>query len=107
MQGHSRRAEHRCRNKIPDLQINISKLVELYVVRALATRFPISKCGVTINLLNPSLCYSKLTRNLDPALNIYLAVLRFLLARTAEAGSRMQLYASVAGEAPRKVLLGL
>ncbi len=70
----------------------------MYVVRALAARLPISKCGVIINLLNPGLCYTELTRNLGPALKVYVAVLRFLLARSAEAGSRRLLHASVAGE---------
>lgn len=51
-----------------------------------------------INLLNPGLCYSDLTRDLSLGYKVYVAILRFLLARSAEAGSRTLLHASVQGE---------
>ncbi|KAL9634408.1 MAG: hypothetical protein Q9164_004110 [Protoblastenia rupestris] len=64
---------------------NVSKLLEVFYCRELASRTTQSgKPEVIINYLNPGLCHSELSR--EP--NFTLSVLKFFLARTTEHGSR-------------------
>lgn len=69
-----------------------SKLLEVLVVRQMAPRLRGS--GVTLNMLNPGLCHSELSR--DAGLG--LTVMKFFLARSTEVGSRTLVAAAVAGE---------
>ncbi|KAL8802810.1 MAG: hypothetical protein Q9182_003570 [Xanthomendoza sp. 2 TL-2023] len=73
----------------------VSKLLEVFYGRALATHMKQSKSPGTVifNLANPGLCHSELAREGDVAVK----VLKFFLARTTEAGSRNFLAATVAG----------
>ena len=75
-----------------------SKLVEVYAVRALATRLPVAKSGIIVNLLDPGFCNTELLRNVGLINRIRFALLRLIFARSAEMGSRTLLHASVAGE---------
>lgn len=68
-----------------------SKLLEVLVIRQIAPRV---KGGVTLNMLNPGLCHSELSR--DAGLG--LAVMKFFLARSTEVGSRTLVAAGLAGE---------
>lgn len=43
---------------------------------------------VTINTVNPGLCYTDLTRSATGSTYVFMKVLRWLLAWTAEEGSR-------------------
>jgi NAD(P)-dependent dehydrogenase (short-subunit alcohol dehydrogenase family) len=70
-----------------------SKLMEVYIVREMAARKPADKYPVTINMLNPGLCHSELGREGSIALKI----MKFLLARTTEEGSRTLVHATGAG----------
>lgn len=74
-----------------------TKLLEIYAVRQLASILPASEFGVIVNAVNPGLCYSELDRNAGMTTRLGLAVMRKLLARTAEAGSRNLLQAAFAG----------
>jgi hypothetical protein len=74
-----------------------TKLLEIYVVRQLASLLPVSEFGVIVNAVNPGLCYSELDRNVGTMPKLGIAVLRGLLARTAEEGSRNLLQAAFAG----------
>ncbi|KAL1861471.1 hypothetical protein Daus18300_008866 [Diaporthe australafricana] len=69
-----------------------SKLLEVLVVRQIAPRLKGS--GVTLNMLNPGLCHSELSRDA----NIGLEVMKLFLARSTEVGSRTLVAAAVAGE---------
>ncbi|KKY39907.1 putative short-chain dehydrogenase reductase [Diaporthe ampelina] len=69
----------------------VSKLLEVLVVRQIAPRI---KGGVTLNMLNPGLCHSELSR--DSGLG--LTVMKFFLARSTEVGSRTLVAAGLAGE---------
>jgi NAD(P)-dependent dehydrogenase (short-subunit alcohol dehydrogenase family) len=69
----------------------VSKLLEVLVVRQMAPRV---KGGVVVNMLNPGLCHSELSR--DAGLG--LAVVKFFLARSTEVGSRTLVAAGLAGE---------
>lgn len=68
-----------------------SKLLEVLVVRALAPK--LEQSGVVLNMLNPGLCHSELSRN-GPW---YLEIVKFLLARSTEVGSRTLVAAAAAG----------
>ncbi|KAH6635107.1 putative short-chain dehydrogenase [Chaetomium sp. MPI-SDFR-AT-0129] len=68
-----------------DDQYPISKLLEVYAVRALAERAPADSFPVTVNCLNPGLCESELGREIP---GFAFKLIKFLLARTTEAGSR-------------------
>lgn len=69
----------------------VSKLLEVLVIRQIAPRI---KGGVVLNMLNPGLCHSELSR--DAGLG--LAVMKFFLARSTEVGSRTLVAAGLAGE---------
>jgi NAD(P)-dependent dehydrogenase (short-subunit alcohol dehydrogenase family) len=68
-----------------------SKLLEVLVVRQIAPMFKGS--NVTLNMLNPGLCHSELSRDSGFALTI----LKFFLARTTEVGSRTLVHSAIAG----------
>ncbi|KAK5173287.1 uncharacterized protein LTR77_001968 [Saxophila tyrrhenica] len=68
-----------------------SKLLEVLVVRQLAPKLEGS--GVVLNMLNPGLCHSELSRD-GP---FVLEVIKFLLARSTEVGSRTLVASAAAG----------
>jgi hypothetical protein len=70
----------------------------MYGARELADRLPFHENHVVINYLNPGLCTTDLVREASLTLKIQIAIMRFFIARTAEMGSRVELYASAAGE---------
>jgi hypothetical protein len=72
----------------------VSKLLEVLYARELAANTKQSgKPEVIINLINPGLCHSELARDAGWAL----AILKFLLARSTEYGSRTLVDASEGG----------
>ncbi|KAL8684178.1 MAG: hypothetical protein Q9224_006544 [Gallowayella concinna] len=73
----------------------VSKLLEVFYGRELAAHMNQSKTPGTVvfNLANPGFCHSELAREGD----VVVSILKFLLARTTEAGSRNFLAATVAG----------
>ncbi len=75
---------------------NVSKLLEVFFTRELAARSSLSTHpddGVVINFLNPGLCHSELARNAG----FGLWLMKALLARTTEQGSRTLVHAAAAG----------
>lgn len=75
---------------------NVSKLLEVFYTRELATRTKKNdKPEVIINYLNPGLCHSSLVRG-DDLLFIF-SVLKFIIARSTEHGSRSLVHAAGAG----------
>jgi retinol dehydrogenase 12 len=73
---------------------NVSKLLEVFFTRELASRSPTEKGGVIINFLNPGLCHSELGRNAGWGMWL----MKAMFARTTEQGSRTLVHASQAGE---------
>lgn len=72
----------------------VSKLLEVLFVRELAAHTKESKnSGIIINLITPGLCHSELSREAG----IFLTILKFFLARTAEHGSRSLVNAAEGG----------
>ncbi|KAH7144770.1 hypothetical protein DER46DRAFT_516599 [Fusarium sp. MPI-SDFR-AT-0072] len=72
----------------------ITKLLEVFVVREMATRRPAELCPVTINTTNPGLCSSGLGGGEE---GLLFKVGSFLFARSAEVGSRNLVYSASAG----------
>lgn len=70
-----------------------SKLMEIFVIREMATRRPAQSYPITFNLVNPGLCESELAR--ESSLNV--RILKFFLARPTEAGSRTLVNGAGAG----------
>ncbi|CAG8108958.1 unnamed protein product [Penicillium salamii] len=70
----------------------LSKLLEVLLVQELASRVRGSE--VIINMLNPGLCHSQLTRNNEPWA---FTVFKFLVARSTEVGSRTLVASAAAG----------
>ncbi|WYZ39610.1 hypothetical protein EsH8_III_001524 [Colletotrichum jinshuiense] len=72
----------------------LSKLLEVLAVRTIAELHPASKYPVTINCLNPGLCHSELARDID---SWGMTILKLLLARSTEYGSRTLVHAGSQG----------
>lgn len=70
-----------------------SKLMEVFAVREMAAKEGAEASPVTINMLNPGLCESELAREG----NARIKIMKFLLARTTEEGSRTLVHAASAG----------
>jgi len=75
-----------------------TKLLQFYAARKLASLNPAEETGVIINYVNPGLCFTELARNGDFGYQVMIFIMRSLLGRTAEVGSRTLLHAAFAGE---------
>lgn len=74
---------------------NVSKLLELFYVRALALHMKESKNPeIVVNAVTPGLCHSELGRDQGA----FFGVIKFVLARTTEMGSRSLVHAAQGGE---------
>lgn len=74
----------------------LSKLLEVLAVREIAPGLEGS--GVTLNMLNPGLCHSSLSRNIDGFRAVVFYVMKALIARTTEVGSRTLVAAAAEDE---------
>ena len=75
-------------------QYPISKLLEVFGVRAIAQAHLALAFPVTINCVNPGLCHSELSRE-SPSFGFWL--IKLLLARSTEVGSRTLVHAAFQG----------
>jgi hypothetical protein len=75
-------------------QYPVSKLVQIYLVRAIANDHPASESTVTINLVNPGLCHSELARDVN---GWSFRLFKLSMARSTEVGSRTIVHAGAAG----------
>jgi NAD(P)-dependent dehydrogenase (short-subunit alcohol dehydrogenase family) len=71
----------------------VSKLLEVLIVRAMADKKSSTQIPVTINCVNPGLCHSELSRESGWGL----AIMKFFLARSTEQGSRTLVHAASLG----------
>ncbi|KAL6703745.1 hypothetical protein ACN47E_009126 [Coniothyrium glycines] len=71
----------------------VSKLLEVLFIRAFAQHHPSSALPFTINTVNPGFCHSEFGREQG----FLLVVMRLLLARTTEVGSRTLVHAAGQG----------
>ncbi|KAK5163113.1 uncharacterized protein LTR77_010897 [Saxophila tyrrhenica] len=72
---------------------NVSKMLEVLACREIASLHPVSQLNVTLNFVNPGLCYSELLREMS---GIGIRIFMKLLARTTEVGSRTLVHAGLA-----------
>lgn len=71
----------------------VSKLLDVFGTRAMADRKSAQAIPVTINCVNPGFCHSELSRDAG----IAMAIMKFLLARSTEYGSRTLVHAAASG----------
>jgi NAD(P)-dependent dehydrogenase (short-subunit alcohol dehydrogenase family) len=76
----------------------LSKMLEHMAARELATLLPISQSGVIVNVVDPGLCKTSLTRDLSFFQRIKAALAKAAIGRTPEMGSRTLLHGIAAGE---------
>lgn len=76
-----------------------SKLIQIFIVRELAARLREKQAttapDVIINAVNPGMCKSELSRELD---GLAISIMKFILARTTEAGSRTLVHGAAGGQ---------
>ncbi|TQN64109.1 Short chain dehydrogenase atnD [Colletotrichum shisoi] len=77
----------------------VSKLIQIFAIRQLASLAPVSQTGVVVNLLSPGLCNTGLARHARLFFRIQVRLLNLALGRSPEMGSRTILHALAAGTA--------
>ncbi|KAJ1553430.1 hypothetical protein HK096_007869, partial [Nowakowskiella sp. JEL0078] len=79
--------------KVSDMddRYSVTKLLQVLLAIELTAR--LSDDSVIVNMLNPGLCHSELTRDAKGSLKIMIGFLKFIMARTTEAGSRTLVHA--------------
>lgn len=75
------------------LRYSLTKLVEIYAVRAFAEAYPFEKTNVVMNMVSPGICSTGLARDTRSFMRAAQGAIRMVLARTAEEGSRTILHA--------------
>jgi NAD(P)-dependent dehydrogenase (short-subunit alcohol dehydrogenase family) len=75
-------------------QYPVSKLLQLLIVRTIADQHPASEFPVTVNIVNPGLCWSEFARE---ATSWGFWLFRVLVARSTEVGSRTLVHAGAGG----------
>ncbi|CZT16998.1 related to enoyl-CoA hydratase/isomerase [Ramularia collo-cygni] len=73
---------------------NVSKMLEVLTCREIAKEHPVSQTNVTLNFVNPGFCHSELMRDM---MNPILVVIKKILCRTTEVGSRTLVHAALSG----------
>jgi retinol dehydrogenase-12 len=84
-------------NISPCCSYPVSKLLQVFAVREIAAKIANKQPKVVLNMLNPGLCKTALTRNATGMTGVTMAVSKALLGRTAEEGSRVLVYAATLG----------
>lgn len=74
---------------------NVSKLLEVLACREIARLHPGSLKSVTLNFVNPGWCHSELMREVT---NPIVKLLKLIMCRTTEVGSRTLVDAGLKGE---------
>jgi hypothetical protein len=76
----------------------LTKLIEIFACRHLASLIPVSKTGVVLNYVSPGLCYTNLnTKGSDKVRKMVDEQRELFFGRTAEMGSRTLLASAVLG----------
>lgn len=78
-----------------DDRYNVSKLLEVLAIRQIAREHPGSLGNVTLNFVNPGWCHSELMREVT---NPIVKLLKLIMCRTTEVGSRTLVDAGLKGE---------
>ncbi|KAK8007336.1 putative DFG5 protein [Apiospora arundinis] len=76
-------------------QYPVSKLLGVFAVRSIVKEHPTDSYPVTINLVSPGVCHSELARGAEGFQKVAFSVMKAVVARTAEQGSRTLVDAGV------------
>lgn len=71
--------------------------MEIYYVREFCDKVHPGSTGVIVNMINPGLCQSELARNAPLMKHVQIVLLKSLLARSTEVGSRTLVFATTGG----------
>ena len=82
---------------VGSIRYNVSKLMEVFLVRELASRTTGSKPDVAINMLNPGLCHSELVRDQSMIANLIIRGIKAILARSGEEGGSTLVHSASVG----------
>ncbi|KAL9075460.1 MAG: hypothetical protein Q9161_001532 [Pseudevernia consocians] len=85
--------------------ITVSTLLQLFAVREIAEQTANKKPSVIANTLEPGLCHTDLTRHVEGTTAAVMVLMRYLLAWTAEEGSRNLVLATTAGPESHGVMM--
>ena len=83
----------------------VSKLLNLFFARELASRFP-EDSPLVINAVSPGFCFSALRRDVSLARHIVYRVMETLLAWSTERGSRQLIFAALGNQDKLDVMKG-
>lgn len=78
-----------------------SKLLEVFFIRALASAIkegPHASQPLILNTVNPGLCHSELARDIKGLIGFVFYLMKLVLARSTEVGSRTLVASAEAGE---------
>ncbi|KZS97487.1 NAD(P)-binding protein [Sistotremastrum niveocremeum HHB9708] len=88
--------EKYCTSSVMRERYHVTKAFNVFFVKALAERLP-ADTKITVDAVNPGLCHSKLTREIEGVLAVFVSILKGILARTTEVGSRTLVHAALGG----------
>jgi hypothetical protein len=80
-----------------DSRYPLSKLLEVLYIRKLAPEMTQHKTPVTLNMLNPGLCYSSLMRDMGETPPLAMRAFLGLFARQTDVGARTLVASAAAG----------
>ena len=87
------------------ISYQVSKLLQLFAVREIAEQTANKKPSVIVNTLEPGLCHTDLTRHAEGITAVAMVLMRYLLAWTAEEGSRNLVLPTTAGPDSHGVMM--
>jgi retinol dehydrogenase-12 len=84
---------------LTDISYNISKTIELLIVRELATHLTSSTNhgNITTSLINPGFVDTEIMRHASFAFSLFVSGLKKLMSRTTEEGGRTLVFAAYGG----------
>lgn len=86
---------------------HVSKLLQLYAVRAIAAGTTIKSPFIILNTVNPGLCCTDLTHSAVGSTKVVIQVMRAAVAWTAEEGSRALVHAVMTGKESHGVFISV
>ncbi|KAJ7162782.1 hypothetical protein C8R43DRAFT_991334 [Mycena crocata] len=98
-------SEEYCTPKIMQWRYHLTKLLNVFFIRALNARLP-STTPLIVDAVCPGYCYSELRRNISGVIAVVEAIMTRLLALPTEVGSRQLVWAAVAQQDHPETLRG-
>ncbi|KAI0049948.1 hypothetical protein FA95DRAFT_760809 [Auriscalpium vulgare] len=83
----------------------LSKLLDVFIAREFASRLP-ADSPLVVDAVDPGFCKTELVRNIRFPASLGMRLFQFLVARTAEMGSRVLVWAALGGRNRERELNG-